>query len=196
MSYAKLEQVAGLTNMGHQLYQPDQPAAVPDGRLDRRRLPGRRNRAGPVDGRAAGLDAPHTQISLPEDQDRHLARLGRYAATAAADRPECRHRGDLRRRQLSGQKAVDRGLGFRRRPGRTTGRGRARRLIEYLQQSGEWKTRREQLQGPLGLDPDEMNFAFAVAEGAIKGKTKGQYPAPLVALKAIREGCNMTLEEG
>ena len=41
-----------------------------------------------------------------------------------------------------------------------------------------------------------MNFAFAVAEGAIKGKTKGQYPAPLVALKAIREGCNQTLEEG
>ena len=28
------------------------------------------------------------------------------------------------------------------------------------------------------------------------GKTKGQYPAPLVALKAIREGCNLPLEEG
>ena len=71
-----------------------------------------------------------------------------------------------------------------------------RRLIEYLQQSGEWKERRERLQGPLGLNADELNFAFAVAEGAIKGKTKGQYPAPLVALKAIREGCNLTLEEG
>ena len=44
--------------------------------------------------------------------------------------------------------------------------------------------------------PDEMIFAFAVAEGAIKAKTKGQYPAPLVALKAIREGCNLPLEEG
>ena len=46
------------------------------------------------------------------------------------------------------------------------------------------------------MNADELNFAFAVAEGAIKGKTKGQYPAPLVALKAIREGCNKTLEEG
>ena len=44
--------------------------------------------------------------------------------------------------------------------------------------------------------PDELNFAFAVAEGAIKGKTKGQYPAPLVALKAIREGCNLTARRG
>ena len=39
-------------------------------------------------------------------------------------------------------------------------------------------------------------FAFAVAEGFVKSKTKGQYPAPLAALKAIREGCNLPLEEG
>ncbi len=39
-------------------------------------------------------------------------------------------------------------------------------------------------------------FAFAVAEGLVKSKTKGQYPAPLAALKAIREGCNLPLEEG
>ena len=39
-------------------------------------------------------------------------------------------------------------------------------------------------------------FAFAVAEGCVKSKTKGQYPAPLAALKAIREGCNLPLEEG
>ena len=50
---------------------------------------------------------------------------------------------------------------------------------------------------PLGPRcQDEMNFAFAVAEGLVKSKTKGQYPAPLVALKAIREGCNLPLEEG
>ena len=48
----------------------------------------------------------------------------------------------------------------------------------------------------MGLNADEFQFAFAVAEGAIKGKTKGQYPAPLVALKAIRDGCNLPLEEG
>ncbi len=39
-------------------------------------------------------------------------------------------------------------------------------------------------------------FAFAVAEGLVKSKTKGQYPAPLAALKAIREGCNLPLDEG
>ena len=41
---------------GSPALQPDQPAAVSDGRLDRRRLPGRRDRAGADDGRAAGLD--------------------------------------------------------------------------------------------------------------------------------------------
>jgi len=34
-----------------------------------------------------------------------------------------------------------------------------------------------------------------VAEGAIRAKTKGQYPAPLVALKAIRDGINLPLDE-
>ena len=50
------------------------------------------------------------------------------------------------------------------------------RLIEYLQESGDWKRHRERLRQPLGLSPDQMTFAFAVAEGLIKGKTKGQYP--------------------
>ena len=46
------------------------------------------------------------------------------------------------------------------------------------------------------MSADQAAFAFAVAEGAIKAKTKGQYPAPLVALKAVRDGCNLPLEEG
>ena len=70
------------------------------------------------------------------------------------------------------------------------------RLIEYLQSSGDWTRNRLERRQPVGLSDDQMNFTFAVAEGAIRGKTKGQYPAPLVALKAIREGCNRTLEDG
>lgn len=71
-----------------------------------------------------------------------------------------------------------------------------KRLIDYLTESGEWLTRRKRREQPLGLTADQAGFLFAIAEGAIKGKTKGHYPAPLAALKAIREGCNHTLEDG
>jgi 3-hydroxyacyl-CoA dehydrogenase/enoyl-CoA hydratase/3-hydroxybutyryl-CoA epimerase/3-hydroxyacyl-CoA dehydrogenase/enoyl-CoA hydratase/3-hydroxybutyryl-CoA epimerase/enoyl-CoA isomerase len=70
------------------------------------------------------------------------------------------------------------------------------RLIDDLQQTGEWKAARRRRSQPVGLSDTQAMFAFGVAEGAIKGKTKGQYPAPLAALKAIREGVNLPLEEG
>lgn len=70
------------------------------------------------------------------------------------------------------------------------------RLIEYLQQSGDWKTSRERRRRPLGLTEDQMRFAFACAEGQIKLKTKGQPSASLVALKALQGGVNLPLEEG
>jgi len=70
------------------------------------------------------------------------------------------------------------------------------RLIDHLVESGEWTTRRKQREQPVGLSADQAQFLFAAAEGFVKGKTKGQYPAPLAALKAIREGCNRTLEDG
>jgi 3-hydroxyacyl-CoA dehydrogenase / enoyl-CoA hydratase / 3-hydroxybutyryl-CoA epimerase / enoyl-CoA isomerase len=71
-----------------------------------------------------------------------------------------------------------------------------RRLIDYAQESGEWKTLRQHKEEPLGLSDDQMNFGFGVAEGAVYGATKGQYPAPLAALRAIREGINRPLQEG
>jgi 3-hydroxyacyl-CoA dehydrogenase/enoyl-CoA hydratase/3-hydroxybutyryl-CoA epimerase/enoyl-CoA isomerase len=70
-----------------------------------------------------------------------------------------------------------------------------RRLIEYAQESGEWKTIRQRKEEPLGLSDDQWNFGFGVAEGAIRGATKGQYPAPLAALRAIRDGINRPLPE-
>ena len=69
-------------------------------------------------------------------------------------------------------------------------------LIERVQSTGEWKTDRQRRSQPLGLSETELMFAFACAEGAIKGKTKGQYPAPLAALKAIKLGINRPLDEG
>ena len=71
-----------------------------------------------------------------------------------------------------------------------------RRLIEIMLTSDDWRSERERRSGGMGLSPGQMMFAFGVAEGAIKEKTKGQYPAPLGALKAIREGINLPLAEG
>ena len=70
------------------------------------------------------------------------------------------------------------------------------RLVDYLEQSGVWKQDRKTRSAPVGLTEDQARFLFAAAEGFILGKTKGQYPAPLAALKAIREGCNLPLDEG
>ncbi len=195
LSYAKPEQVAGMMAAGHQLF----------GRLSRLPFP----MVALIDGGCLGggtelvltMDerlvstAPHTQISLPEVQLGIIPgwggtqRLPRLIGLSAAVDVICA--GET----LSAQKAVTTGFAFDAVPAEqlvTEGR----RLIETLQAGGEWKGRRERLQEPLGLNADQASFAFAVAEGAIKAKTKGQYPAPLVALKAIRDGSNRKLEDG
>jgi 3-hydroxyacyl-CoA dehydrogenase / enoyl-CoA hydratase / 3-hydroxybutyryl-CoA epimerase / enoyl-CoA isomerase len=71
-----------------------------------------------------------------------------------------------------------------------------RRLVDYAHESGEWKELRQRKEAPFGLSDDQFNFAFGVAEGAVRGATKGQYPAPLAALRAIRDGINRPLEQG
>jgi 3-hydroxyacyl-CoA dehydrogenase/enoyl-CoA hydratase/3-hydroxybutyryl-CoA epimerase/3-hydroxyacyl-CoA dehydrogenase/enoyl-CoA hydratase/3-hydroxybutyryl-CoA epimerase/enoyl-CoA isomerase len=69
-------------------------------------------------------------------------------------------------------------------------------LIEEMHRTGDWRERRLRRSQPLGLSEDEFRFAFAIAEGAVMGKTRGQYPAPVVALRAVRDGVNRPLEEG
>ncbi|MBM82479.1 MAG: 3-hydroxyacyl-CoA dehydrogenase [Planctomycetaceae bacterium] len=71
-----------------------------------------------------------------------------------------------------------------------------RRLIEITRANGEWQSNRATRSQPLGLTSDQMNFAFACAEGHLRAKTKGQYPAPLAALNSIKEGINRPLDEG
>ena len=192
VSYATKEQLAGMMGVGHQIFSrisrlPFPTVALIDGGC----LGGGTELVLAMDDRIVSA-APHTQISLPEVQIGLLPgwggtqRLPRLIGLNQGDRD------DLLRRARLGREGRRRGPGVRRGPGRRARRAKGVRRIEYLHQTGEWKERRNQLQQGSGLNPDEIHFAFAVAEGAIKGKTKGQYPAPLVALKAIRDGCNLT----
>jgi len=71
-----------------------------------------------------------------------------------------------------------------------------KRLIEYAHESGEWTENRRVRSQPMGLSEDQARFAFSVSEGAVYGQTRGQYPAPLAALRAIRDGVNLPLEAG
>src|SRR5207253_5815849 len=70
------------------------------------------------------------------------------------------------------------------------------RLLNWAQESGEWRQARRRKQQPLGLSEEQLSFAYAVARAQVMEKTKGQLPAPLAALEAISKGCNLTLEEG
>jgi 3-hydroxyacyl-CoA dehydrogenase/enoyl-CoA hydratase/3-hydroxybutyryl-CoA epimerase/3-hydroxyacyl-CoA dehydrogenase/enoyl-CoA hydratase/3-hydroxybutyryl-CoA epimerase/enoyl-CoA isomerase len=140
-------------------------------------------------------NSPHTKISLPEVGLGLLPgwggtqRLPRLIGINAGIEMVCSSE------VISAQKAVALGFAFDAVPSESL-LEEGRRLLEYLIASGDWKARRLAREQPIGLNPDEYQFAFAVAEGALKGKTKGQYPAPLVALQAIRDGCNLPLEEG
>ena len=69
------------------------------------------------------------------------------------------------------------------------------RLIEHVRSTDQWTKDRQRRQQPLGLSEDQMHFAFAVAEGFLKGKTGDHYPAPIAALRSIREGINRPLPE-
>lgn len=71
-----------------------------------------------------------------------------------------------------------------------------KRLIEYAHATGDWKKHRERMERPVGMTQDQSMFMFGMWQGGIMGKTKGQYPAPLAALDAVRDGCNIPLEEG
>jgi 3-hydroxyacyl-CoA dehydrogenase/enoyl-CoA hydratase/3-hydroxybutyryl-CoA epimerase/3-hydroxyacyl-CoA dehydrogenase/enoyl-CoA hydratase/3-hydroxybutyryl-CoA epimerase/enoyl-CoA isomerase len=71
-----------------------------------------------------------------------------------------------------------------------------RRLIEQARASGEWEPLRERRQLPVGSGGGDLDEVFAGAEADLKRKTKGHYPAPLVALRAIREGSALPLAEG
>ncbi len=69
------------------------------------------------------------------------------------------------------------------------------RLIEHVRKADEWTQDRRRRQQPLGLTDDQLTFTFSVAKRQIHGKTKGQYPAPLAALRSMKDGINRPLDE-
>ncbi len=140
-------------------------------------------------------NSPQTKIALPEVKVGLLPawggtqRLPRLIGVHPAVEMICSGE------PMDAAKAVALGFAFDAVPaGRLLEEGQ--RLLDYLVESGEWLARRKRREQPVGLTEDQSHFLFAMAEGFVKGKTKGQYPAPLAALKAIREGCNKTLDEG
>ena len=70
------------------------------------------------------------------------------------------------------------------------------RLVRWSRSSGAWEKERARKNDSFSLSADELQFATAVAGGGILQKTKGQYPAPMAALKAIQLGINQPLEKG
>ena len=195
LAFITKEQGAGALNAGHAIFSrlsrlPFPTVALIDGNC----LGGGTELALSMDDRLVAA-TPQTQVGLPEVK---LGLIPGWGGTQRLPRLiglnpaiEMITTGE----SASAEKAVALGLAFDVVPADRLVEEGSRR-IEYLQQSGEWTRRRQQLAQPLGLDQDELMFAFAVAEGLIKSKTKGQYPAPLLALKAIREGCNLPLDEG
>jgi len=96
---------------------------------------------------------------------------------------------------VSAAKAVEIGLAFDAVPAdRLVEEGV--RLIDHHRKSGEWQ--REAQEAPGAARPEPRPAGLRLRDppmGAIQMKTKGQYPAPLVALKAIRDGANLPLDE-
>ncbi len=177
LAYITPEQAAKALGAGHQIFSglsrlPFPTIALIDGNC----LGGGTELSLSMDDRLVSA-AAHTQVGLPEVKiglipgwggTQRLPRLiGLNPAIEMITSGE----------PVSAQKAVALGLAFDAVPAdRLVEEGKRR--LEYLRESGEWKERRERLRQPLGLDQDEMMFAFAVAEGFVKSKTKGQYPAP------------------
>jgi 3-hydroxyacyl-CoA dehydrogenase/enoyl-CoA hydratase/3-hydroxybutyryl-CoA epimerase/3-hydroxyacyl-CoA dehydrogenase/enoyl-CoA hydratase/3-hydroxybutyryl-CoA epimerase/enoyl-CoA isomerase len=195
MAFATKEQVIQAIGFGHQLFAglsrlPFPTVALIDGPC----MGGGTELALAMDERIVS-NGPQTKIALPEVKVGLLPawggtqRLPRLIGVHPAVEMICS--GD----PIDAAKAVALGFAFDAVPAdRLADEGK--RLIDYLQESGEWKTKRQKREQPVGLNQDQAAFLFGTAEGFVKGKTKGQYPAPLAALKAIREGCNKPLEEG
>jgi len=194
LAFASKEQVAQAISLGHKLYGtigqlPFPTIALVDGNC----MGGGTELALAFDERIAST-SPETKIQLPEV---NLGLLPAWGGTQRLTRLIGLNAIDVicGGQPLNARRALELGVVFDTVPADQLVE-EGTRLVEYLQESGEWKARREKALQPLGLSPDQLTFAFATAEGYLRGKTKGQYPAPLAALKAIKEGCNLPLEQG
>ncbi len=194
LAFATREQVGQAVALGHQLYGqvsqlPFPTVALVDGNC----MGGGTELILAMDDRIVSA-SPQTRIALPEVKIGIIPGWGgtqRLPRLIGLNAIEIICTGE----PVSAQKAVELGLAFDAVPVERLVEEGAR-LVEHHQKTGEWKENRRRRQQPIGLSQDQHAFAFATAEGAIRARTKGQYPAPLVALRAIRDGCNLPLDEG
>ena len=54
----------------------------------------------------------------------------------------------------------------------------------------DWQVKRQVKLQPLKMNRVEQGMSFAMAEGMVMGKTKGHYPAPVMAVKTIKAAAN------
>jgi 3-hydroxyacyl-CoA dehydrogenase/enoyl-CoA hydratase/3-hydroxybutyryl-CoA epimerase/enoyl-CoA isomerase len=59
----------------------------------------------------------------------------------------------------------------------------------------DWRAKRQVKLEPLKMNRVEQGMSFAMAEGMVMGKTKGHYPAPVMAVKTIQAAANATRAE-
>ena len=195
LAYLPKEQVAKGISFGHMLFTkwsrlPFPTIALVDGNC----MGGGTELVLSMDERLVSK-SPQTKIALPETKIGLIPawggtqRMPRLIGVSAAVDMICSGE------PIDAAKAVAVGFAFDAIPAEKLVE-EGKRLLDYLVESGEWKARRARREQPIGLSDDQSAFLFSAAEGFVKGKTKGQYPAPLAALKAIKEGCNKTLEDG
>lgn len=195
LAYLPKEELSNVTGRMHQILTrisrlPFPTVALIDGSC----MGGGTELALAMDYRAAS-DSPKTQIGLPEVKvglipgwggTQRLPRLiGVHPALEMITTGE----------PVRPPKAVQIGLVFDAVPqDRLIPTGR--RLIERAHATGDWMENRRRLEQPVGMTQDQAMFMFGMWQGGVTAKTKGQYPAPLAALDAVRDGCNIPLEEG
>ncbi|CAH9059951.1 Fatty acid oxidation complex subunit alpha [Pseudoalteromonas sp. CIP111854] len=59
----------------------------------------------------------------------------------------------------------------------------------------DWRAKRQVKLSPLKMNPVEQGMSFAMAEGMVMSKTKGHYPAPVMAVKTIQAAANASRTE-
>jgi 3-hydroxyacyl-CoA dehydrogenase/enoyl-CoA hydratase/3-hydroxybutyryl-CoA epimerase/3-hydroxyacyl-CoA dehydrogenase/enoyl-CoA hydratase/3-hydroxybutyryl-CoA epimerase/enoyl-CoA isomerase len=194
LAYAPKEQIGQAISFGHALFDriarlPFPTVALVDGNC----MGGGTELALAMDYRLAS-SSPETKIALPEVK---VGLLPAWGGTQRMTRVIGLNAMDVicSGEQVPAARAVELGLVFDAVPAEHLV-DEGRRLIELAHRNNDWKHQRELKEKPLGLGMDQLTFAFATAEGLIRSKTKGQYPAPLAALKAIRDGCNLPLAQG
>jgi len=73
---------------------------------------------------------------------------------------------------------------------------RGAELLEEMQRTGQWRELRQQRNQAVKITTDQLNPICAAAEQAILRRTRGHYPAPLAALRAVKSGVQVSLAQG